>query len=181
MPDLVRLPHSLAADLAAVNRSSGGRGARSITPCAGQVSALGTAAPGELASVSGPSQLRVRVNRRLLLTAAEHLSAKQWKRLGRMLDEHDPTNEIGAAWGVKERLRICSPSPSHRRSGGGWPTSTTPRSTPSCPKPPDWPTPSRPGGRPSWSPSPRTPPTPAPKASTASSNKRSGSAAATAT
>ena len=71
-----------------------------------QVSALGTAAPGELASVSGPSQLRVRVNRRLLLTAAEHLSAKQWKRLGRMLDEHDPTNEIGAAWGVKERLRM---------------------------------------------------------------------------
>jgi transposase len=46
------------------------------------------------------------VNRRLLLTAAEHLSAKQWKRLSRMLDDHDPTNEIGAAWGVKERLRM---------------------------------------------------------------------------
>ncbi|HEX6758909.1 MAG TPA: transposase [Propionibacteriaceae bacterium] len=54
------------------------------------------------------------VNRRLQLTAAEHLSARQWKRLGRMLDEHDPTNEIGAAWGVKERLRMllaeCEPS-----------------------------------------------------------------------
>jgi hypothetical protein len=37
------------------------------------------------------------VNRRLLLTAAEHLSAKQWKGLSRMLDDHDPTNEVGAA------------------------------------------------------------------------------------
>ena len=46
------------------------------------------------------------VNRRLLLTGAEHLSAKQWRRLTHMLDDHDPTNEIGAAWGVKERLRL---------------------------------------------------------------------------
>jgi transposase len=46
------------------------------------------------------------VNRRLLLTGAEHLSAKQWVRLSRMLDHHDPTEEIGAAWGVKERLRL---------------------------------------------------------------------------
>ena len=46
------------------------------------------------------------VNRRLLLTAAEHLSAKQWRRLEAMLDRCDPTKEIGAAWGVKERLRM---------------------------------------------------------------------------
>jgi transposase len=46
------------------------------------------------------------VNRRLLLTGADHLSAKQWKRLEMMLDTSDPTNEIGAAWGVKERLRM---------------------------------------------------------------------------
>ena len=46
------------------------------------------------------------VNRRLLLTGAEHLSAKQWKRLGQMLDHCDPTKEIGAAWAVKERLRM---------------------------------------------------------------------------
>jgi hypothetical protein len=46
------------------------------------------------------------VNRRLLLTGAEHLSAKQWTRLHRMLEDHDPTNEIGAAWGVKERPRM---------------------------------------------------------------------------
>jgi hypothetical protein len=45
------------------------------------------------------------VNRRLLLTAAEHLSPRQWARLHRMLDDHDPTDEIGAAWGVKKRLR----------------------------------------------------------------------------
>jgi len=46
------------------------------------------------------------VNRLLLLTGADHLSAKQWTRLGRMLDNADPTKEIGAAWGVKERLRM---------------------------------------------------------------------------
>jgi transposase len=46
------------------------------------------------------------VNRRLLLTAAEHLSTKQWRRLEAMLDNCDPTREIGAAWGVKERLRM---------------------------------------------------------------------------
>jgi transposase len=39
------------------------------------------------------------VNRRLLLTGADHLSAKQWRRLGAMLDANDPTGEIGAAWG----------------------------------------------------------------------------------
>jgi transposase len=46
------------------------------------------------------------VNRRLLLTGADHLSAKQWRRLEAMLDRCDPTQEIGAAWGVKERLRL---------------------------------------------------------------------------
>jgi transposase len=46
------------------------------------------------------------VNRRLLLTGADHLSTKQWRRFNAMLDRCDPTNEIGAAWGVKERLRM---------------------------------------------------------------------------
>jgi hypothetical protein len=46
------------------------------------------------------------VNRRLLLTGAEHLSRKQWTRLHTMLDSCDPTKEIGAAWDVKERLRL---------------------------------------------------------------------------
>jgi len=46
------------------------------------------------------------VNRRLLLTGADHLSTKQWTRLTAMLDRSDPTGEIGAAWGVKERLRL---------------------------------------------------------------------------
>jgi transposase len=57
------------------------------------------------------------MNRRLLLTGADHLSAKQWERLGRILDDHDPTNEIGAAWGVKERLRLLlkEPEPSKIR------------------------------------------------------------------
>ena len=47
------------------------------------------------------------VNRRLLLTGAEHLSTKQWARLVAMLRRaQDPTKEIGAAWAVKERLRM---------------------------------------------------------------------------
>jgi transposase len=46
------------------------------------------------------------VNRRLLLTGADHLSTRQWRRLTAMLDHGDPTNEIGAAWAVKERLRM---------------------------------------------------------------------------
>ena len=46
------------------------------------------------------------VNRNLLLTGAEHLSAKQWRRFTTMLDTADPTGEIGAAGGVKEGLRM---------------------------------------------------------------------------
>jgi transposase len=46
------------------------------------------------------------VNRRLLLTAAEQLSPRQWARLAALLDNCDPTREIGAAWGVNERLRM---------------------------------------------------------------------------
>ena len=46
------------------------------------------------------------VNRRLLLTGADHLSPSSGRRLQPMLDRCDPTNEIGAAWGVKERLRM---------------------------------------------------------------------------
>jgi transposase len=46
------------------------------------------------------------VNRRLLLTGADHLTVKQGARLHAMLDRCDPTKEIGAAWGVKERLRM---------------------------------------------------------------------------
>jgi hypothetical protein len=36
------------------------------------------------------------------------MSRQAWQRLGRMLD---PTNEVGAAWGVKERLRAGAPHP----------------------------------------------------------------------
>ena len=46
------------------------------------------------------------VNRRLLLTGAEHLSAKQWQRLWRSFERCDPTREVQAAWAVKERLRM---------------------------------------------------------------------------
>jgi Transposase len=46
------------------------------------------------------------LNRRILLTGADHLSAKQWKRLAAMLDHCDPTQEIGAAWGVRSGMIV---------------------------------------------------------------------------
>jgi len=46
------------------------------------------------------------LNRQMLLTGAEHLSAKQWRRLWRTFDDCDPTKEVQAAWAVKERLRL---------------------------------------------------------------------------
>jgi len=45
------------------------------------------------------------VHRRMLLTAGNRLSPRQLRRLERALAADDPTNEIGAAWGVKELLR----------------------------------------------------------------------------
>ena len=45
------------------------------------------------------------VNRRLLLRAGDTLPAKARARLKATLAADDPTGEIGAAWGVKERLR----------------------------------------------------------------------------
>jgi len=44
-------------------------------------------------------------HRLLLLTAAEHLSPKQRKRLNKVLDSQDPTGEIQAAYQCKELLR----------------------------------------------------------------------------
>lgn len=58
----------------------------------------------------GTSADRVWNNRLLLLTGADHLLAKQWDRLMAGFDTTeltaDPTGELGAAWGVKERLRL---------------------------------------------------------------------------
>ena len=60
----------------------------------------------ELLGRRGTTAERVWVNRRLLLTGYEHLSTKQRARLKATLAAEDPTGEIGAAWGVKERLRM---------------------------------------------------------------------------
>jgi transposase len=54
----------------------------------------------------GTTKEKVWVNRQLLLTGYEHLSIKQRARLTATFAAEDPTNEIGAAWGVKERLRL---------------------------------------------------------------------------
>jgi len=44
-------------------------------------------------------------NRRLLLRGADTLSEKAWARLQRVFLTDDPTDELGAAWAVKEQLR----------------------------------------------------------------------------
>ena len=44
-------------------------------------------------------------NRRLLLRAGDTLSPRALARLKATLRADDPTDEIGAAWGVKEQLR----------------------------------------------------------------------------
>ena len=44
-------------------------------------------------------------NRRLLLRGHDTLSAKGRARLVKTLRQDDPTQEIGAAWGIKEQLR----------------------------------------------------------------------------
>ena len=50
-------------------------------------------------------------HRRLLLAAGDRLSARGLDRLEHVLATDDPTGEIGAAWGCKERLRQLLSSP----------------------------------------------------------------------
>ncbi len=45
-------------------------------------------------------------HRRLLLSAGDRLTQRQMDRLFDVLETDDPNNEIGAAWGCKERLRM---------------------------------------------------------------------------
>jgi transposase len=44
-------------------------------------------------------------NRRLLLRGADTLSPGGWARLEKVLRTDDPTDELGAAWGIKEQVR----------------------------------------------------------------------------
>lgn len=44
-------------------------------------------------------------NRTLLLRGADSLSQRAWERLDRVFRHDDPTDELGAAWSVKEQLR----------------------------------------------------------------------------
>jgi transposase len=65
-------------------------------------------------------------HRRLLLRAGNQLSPKALARLKAVLDGDDPTNQVGAAWAVKELLRqllagngpgrYCRATTSHRRT-----------------------------------------------------------------
>ena len=58
----------------------------------------GNASPATCSAAAARVADPVWVNRRLLLTGAEHLSAKQWRRLTAHARHRDPTGEIGAAW-----------------------------------------------------------------------------------
>jgi len=49
-------------------------------------------------------------HRRLLLRAGDQLGPAGRRRLRHVLASDDPSNEIGAAWGVKELLRAASPA-----------------------------------------------------------------------
>ena len=53
------------------------------------------------------------INRRLLLRAGNTLSPQALARLKATLRSDDPTDEIGAAWGIKEQLRMLLTSGSH--------------------------------------------------------------------
>ena len=44
-------------------------------------------------------------NRKLLLRGADTLSERGWDRLEQVLRTDDPTDELGATWGIKEQLR----------------------------------------------------------------------------
>lgn len=59
----------------------------------------------ELFGRRGTTAEKVWVNRRLLLTGYDHLTEPQRRRLNATFAE-DPTGAIGAAGGVKERLRL---------------------------------------------------------------------------
>jgi len=63
----------------------------------------------------GTTREQIWVNRRMLLTGADHLSDKQWTRLEKTFKTEDPTKQIAAAWAVKERLRmLLAESEPHR-------------------------------------------------------------------
>ncbi len=60
------------------------------------------------------------VNRRLLLRGADTLTNKGWTRLEKTFHTDDPTGQLEAAWGIKERLRMllrssCLDQAQHRR------------------------------------------------------------------
>ena len=75
-------------------------------------------------------------HRRLLLAAGDRLSPRGLDRLEAVLRRDDPTDEIGAAWGVKERLRqlLAERDPDRIRHNCG--CSTTPPRPRICPRPP---------------------------------------------
>jgi transposase len=116
-------------------------------------------------------------HRRMLLTAGDRLSAHQLSRLRWILAQDDPTDEICAAWGCTQLLRqLLAETDPNRIRHRLW------RFYDACARADmdettclaaQW----RLGGRPSQWPWPNRSPTPAPRASTESSNRSSVSAA----
>jgi hypothetical protein len=106
----------------------------------------------------------------------DRLTHRQLARLRTASAQSDPTNEIGAAWGAKTVCASCSPRPSRSASATGCGASMTPARADT-----DEATPGHHHRKTWWQLSSLRPPsgspTPAPRASTESSNRSSVSAA----
>jgi transposase len=97
------------------------------------------------------------VNRRRLLTGVEPVE-KAMETGSSVAGQGDPAGEIGAAWSVKERLRILLKERELSKIRGR-PVDYDDALDAACPRPLGWPRPSRSDGRQSWLTSPMTSPT----------------------
>src|SRR5512135_948349 len=87
------------------------------------------------------------VTRRLLLRGGDRLSTRARARLADTLRSDDPSEEIAAAWAVKELLRQLLAARDRHTIAHRLHHFYEAVSLVECPRPPDSPTPSTPGGR----------------------------------
>ena len=81
--------------------------------------------------------------RRLLLRAAERLTARGWQRLENAWDAGDDADQVYLAWAVKEALRDVYSAPTRHDAPRPLRCSTAGPSTRACPRPSAWRAPSR--------------------------------------
>ena len=95
----------------------------------------------------GTSRDLIWVNRRLLLTGAETYRASRSTGYGGPSTAAIRPRKSRPPRRSKNGSGCCSNNENRPRSDGGWPISTRPRSTRTCPRPPDSPRLSKPGGQ----------------------------------